>query len=75
MYNYVNGYSLLSYLESPIILLQEYVLIFLVLKYLELLNRVTIITIAGYFILLIALSTGILPKAILTFLVVSKPIP
>lgn len=33
LYNYTNSYAILNYLEYPILLLQEYVLVYFVLKY------------------------------------------
>ncbi|XP_046390223.1 solute carrier family 66 member 3 [Ischnura elegans] len=68
-YNYCNGYALLSYMEYPIIIFQEIILIFLVLKYMDLLNVVS----AGLFGLYLAIFggflSGILPAPILTLLV------
>uniref|UniRef100_A0A1L8DTV7 Solute carrier family 66 member 3 n=1 Tax=Nyssomyia neivai TaxID=330878 RepID=A0A1L8DTV7_9DIPT len=37
-YNFCKGYAIMSYLEYPVLLIQEYVLIFLVLKYQDLLH-------------------------------------
>lgn len=42
-YNFINGYSVLTYLEYPIILIQELVLIYLVLMYRRLLNKQSIL--------------------------------
>ncbi|CAK9802679.1 Solute carrier family 66 member 3 [Anthophora plagiata] len=67
-YNYTNGYSLLSYLEYPIILLQEYVLIFLVLKYLNKINTFSILVSVLYFILSISFAMQLIPKAVLMIL-------
>ncbi|XP_066595774.1 solute carrier family 66 member 3 [Prorops nasuta] len=67
-YNYTNGYSLLSYFEYPVILLQEYVLIYLALKYSKKINIFTILAAITYF-LLVASFLQILPKYILTFLI------
>ncbi|KAG8231712.1 hypothetical protein J437_LFUL018956 [Ladona fulva] len=68
-YNYCNGYALLSYMEYPIIIFQEIILIYLVLKYMDLLNAVS----AGLFGLYLAVFGGflfgIIPPQILTFLV------
>lgn len=69
-YNYTNGYSLLSYLEYPIILVQEYILIFLVLKYLSKINMWSLLGTIIYFALSSCLLLGIVPKIILTFLAV-----
>ncbi|XP_078041464.1 solute carrier family 66 member 3 [Augochlora pura] len=67
-YNYTNGYSVLSYLEYPIILLQEYILIFLVLKHLNKLNTFFIMFTGLYFITSASLALQIIPKIVLTFL-------
>ncbi|EGI60823.1 PREDICTED: PQ-loop repeat-containing protein 3 [Acromyrmex echinatior] len=67
-YNYTNGYSLLSYLEYPIILVQEYILIFLVLKYLSKINMWSFLYAMIYFTLSSCLLLGIVPKVILTLL-------
>jgi len=73
-YNYMNGYSLLSYLEYPIILVQEYILIFLVLKYLNKLNMCFLLYTIVYFTLSSCLLLEIVPKVVLTFLAVSRKI-
>jgi len=67
-YNYTNGYSLLSYLEYPIILIQEYILIFFVLKYLKKINIWSFLSAITYFALSSCLLLGIVPKIVLTFL-------
>lgn len=70
-YSYANGYSVLSYLEYPIILVQEYVLIYLVLKYLNELNSQYLYISVTYFTIFISFLLKILPKSILTILAVS----
>ncbi|XP_012529341.1 solute carrier family 66 member 3 [Monomorium pharaonis] len=67
-YNYTNGYSLLSYLEYPIILAQEYILIFLVLKYLSRINMWSFLGAVIYFAVSSCLLLGIVPKIVLTLL-------
>ncbi|XP_033223891.1 solute carrier family 66 member 3 isoform X2 [Belonocnema kinseyi] len=67
-YNFTNGYSLLSYLEYPIILVQEYILILLVLKYLNRVNSQTILISALYFITFSSFLLQIVPKPVLTIL-------
>lgn len=67
-YNYTNGYSVLSYLEYPIILVQEYVLIFFVLKYKNKLNMWSLACAVIYFQLTGCLLLKIIPKIVLTFL-------
>lgn len=70
-YNYTNGYSVLSYMEYPIILVQEYILIFLVLKYLNKINKWSLVYTIIYFVIGSCLLFEILPKIVLTFLAVS----
>lgn len=67
-YNYTNRYSLLSYLEYPIILVQEYILIYLVLKYLNKINVWSFVCAIMYFTLSSCLLLEIVPKIVLTFL-------
>ncbi|XP_076248771.1 solute carrier family 66 member 3 isoform X1 [Calliopsis andreniformis] len=67
-YNYANGYSILSYLEYPVILLQEYILIFLVLKYLNKINTFSILVTLLYFAISTCFVLQIIPKVVLTFL-------
>ncbi|XP_001603603.1 mannose-P-dolichol utilization defect 1 protein homolog [Nasonia vitripennis] len=67
-YNFTNGYSLLSYMEYPIILIQEYFLIYLVLKYLSAINTQTLLAVGFYFITCTGLLTQVIPKTVLTFL-------
>ncbi|XP_017779774.1 PREDICTED: PQ-loop repeat-containing protein 3 [Nicrophorus vespilloides] len=68
-YNYRNGYSILSYMEYPIILIQQIILILFVIYYSGYFNKYTYmgasiyISTAGGFLL------GILPREILMFLV------
>lgn len=67
-YNYTNGYAVLSYLEYPIILVQEYILIFLVLKYLNKINTWTFGCAIIYFTLSSCLLLEFVPKVVLTLL-------
>lgn len=67
-YNYTNGYSILSYMEYPIILAQEYILIFLVLKYTNRINIWSIIVSVAYFILATCFIVQVVPKVVLTIL-------
>lgn len=69
-YNYINGYSLLSYLEYPIILIQEYILIFFVLKYLKRINVWSFLGAIVYFALSSCLLLEIVPKIVLILLAV-----
>lgn len=67
-YNYTNGYSVLSYLEYPVILVQEYVLIFLVLKYSNKINTFSILLAVLYFATSACFVLQIIPKVALTIL-------
>ncbi|PBC25349.1 solute carrier family 66 member 3 [Apis cerana] len=67
-YNFTNGYSVLSYLEYPIILFQEYILIFLVLKYLNKINIFSILVSILYIVTSISLAMQLIPKFVLTIL-------
>ncbi|KAF7414231.1 hypothetical protein HZH68_002720 [Vespula germanica] len=66
-YNYVNGYSLLSYLEYPVILIQEYILIFLVLIYSKQTNIWSLLITIVYVIISICFLLEIIPRIVLTF--------
>ncbi|KAJ8737909.1 hypothetical protein PYW08_000504 [Mythimna loreyi] len=70
LYNYTNSYSIMTYMEYPIILLQVYVMFYYVLKYKKLLacSMVPIITIL-YTCTALAFVVGALPKTILSYLV------
>lgn len=70
-YNFVKGYSYLSYLEYPILLLQEYVLIYFVLKYNNLVNSRTIVYSILYLIICGLFLSQIIPPSVLTMMVVS----
>ncbi|KAF5300972.1 hypothetical protein FQR65_LT09016 [Abscondita terminalis] len=68
-YNYRNAYALLTYLEYPIIIIQELILILCVLHYK---NQLGLLTVAGaglYFAMLTAFLSGAVPREMLTFLV------
>lgn len=68
-YNYCNRYSILSYMEYPILLFQEYILIFLVLKYRRQLNANSYKIAGAYFFALSMFLTNIIPTFILAMLV------
>ncbi|XP_023719284.1 solute carrier family 66 member 3 [Cryptotermes secundus] len=67
-YNYCNSYALLSYMEYPIILVQEIVLIFLVLKYMGFLGTNSFACFGLYIAITGAFLCGLLPKTILAVL-------
>ncbi|KYM98052.1 PREDICTED: PQ-loop repeat-containing protein 3 [Cyphomyrmex costatus] len=68
-YNFANNYSLLSYLEYPIIIVQQYILIFLVLKYSHKINLWSFSCAIIYFTLSRCLLLGTIPKSVLDNLV------
>lgn len=68
-YNYCNRYSILSYMEYPILLFQEYILIYLVLKYRRQLNANSYKIAGAYFFALSMFLTNIIPTFILAMLV------
>lgn len=70
-YNYCNRYSILSYMEYPILLFQEYILIYLVLKYKGQLDSNAYKFAGAYFFALSMFLTNIIPTFILAMLVVS----
>lgn len=67
-YNYCNGYSLLSYMEYPIILVQEVILIYLVLKFKSMLNSNSFILFGVYLGVVASFCLGLIPKSILSIL-------
>ncbi|KAL1130799.1 hypothetical protein AAG570_012040 [Ranatra chinensis] len=66
-YNYVNDYSILSYLEYPIIIAQEYVLIYLVLFYEGLIGGTTMALFSVYFTVTAGLVMGVIPGTVLLY--------
>ncbi|XP_073839527.1 solute carrier family 66 member 3 [Musca autumnalis] len=68
-YNYTNRYEFLSYMEYPILLLQEYVLIYFAFKYQNLLGLRTKIVAVLYVIIAVLIYLRLFPLVILQFLV------
>lgn len=62
---------MLTYLEYPVLLIQQYILIFLVLKYKRLLTTNTYYAVGGYAIVVSLFVYNFLPKFLLAMLVVS----
>lgn len=73
-YNYTSGYDFLSYMEYPVLLLQEYALIYYAFKYQDLLGRRTQVVAILYSIVATLIYMKLFPIIILKFLVVSKPV-
>ncbi|XP_046977267.1 solute carrier family 66 member 3 [Vanessa cardui] len=70
LYNYTNQYSVMTYLEYPIILLQIYVLLYYVLKFKGYLSAPVVpLLITAYFAAVLSFVVGILPREILSYLV------
>lgn len=70
-YNYTNSYDFLSYMEYPILLLQEYALIYFAFKYQNLLGLRTQVVAVLYVIIATLIYLKLFPLVILQFLVVS----
>ncbi|XP_054732975.1 solute carrier family 66 member 3 [Anastrepha obliqua] len=68
-YNYTSGYEFLSYMEYPILLLQEYALIYYTFLYQNLLGKRTQLVTVLYTIVASLIYFKLFPLAILTFLV------
>ncbi|KAH8286956.1 hypothetical protein KR018_012290 [Drosophila ironensis] len=68
-YNYTSGYDFLSYMEYPVLLLQEYALIFYAFKYQDLLGTKTQVVAVLYAIVVTLVYLKLFPIIILTFLV------
>ncbi|XP_005176758.1 solute carrier family 66 member 3 [Musca domestica] len=68
-YNYTNRYEFLSYMEYPILLLQEYVLIYFAFKYQNLLGLRTKVVAVLYVIVAVLIYLRLFPLVILQFLV------
>ncbi|XP_058066651.1 solute carrier family 66 member 3 [Anopheles bellator] len=69
LYNYTNGYAFLSYLEYPILLVQEYVLVYFVLKYQSLLGQRAYMWSGIYCGVFVGFATGLIPSSVLMMLV------
>lgn len=75
LYNYTNGYSWLTYLEYPVLLIQEYIIIGMVVFYS---HNIQLSKFFGFILVYGLISTafayGILSKFILKLLLVSAKI-
>lgn len=72
LYNFTNHYSLMTYLEYPIILFQIFVMLYYALLYKRMVN-IYLVPLAAMVYVAIVLSfvTELLPSEILSYLVVS----
>ncbi|KAH8379172.1 hypothetical protein KR009_003395, partial [Drosophila setifemur] len=68
-YNYSSGYDFLSYMEYPVLLLQEYALIYYAFKYQDLLGMKTQVVAILYSIVVTLVYLKLFPIIILKFLV------
>ncbi|XP_055376177.1 solute carrier family 66 member 3 [Condylostylus longicornis] len=68
-YNYTNDYQFLSYMEYPVLLAQEYVLIYVVFKYKNLLEKKFYYTALAYVVYAICVYFRLMPLVILSLLV------
>lgn len=73
LYNYLSNYSMMTYLEYPIILVQVYAMLYYVLKYKGMLD-LTIVPLltATYFASIAGVLLEILPRSVVSDLVVSS---
>ncbi|XP_055629665.1 solute carrier family 66 member 3 [Toxorhynchites rutilus septentrionalis] len=69
LYNFINQYAFLSYMEYPILLIQNYVLVYVVLKYKNLLNKSACIWAGVYAAVFVCFATSIIPGSVLMMLV------
>lgn len=69
-YNYVNQYSLMSYMEYPVIIVQELILIFCFLYYSNKLDAKSFSIFGIHAIIIVCICQDILPHKILDFAVV-----
>lgn len=71
LYNFTNSYRLMNYFEYVILIVQNYILIAIVLFFRQQINRKTVIICSAYFSLIFLFSYAILPKSLLTLMIVS----
>jgi hypothetical protein len=71
LYNFTNGYRMMNYFEYIILLAQNYALIVIVLFYRKQINQKFLVTVGIYAIVATLFVLHILPKSILTLLIVS----
>lgn len=70
-YNYCSGYYFLTYLEYPLILAQQSILFYYVLKFKNLLTVETVLLSMLLYLTIFLFMTEILPKIVLNYLIVS----
>lgn len=72
LYNFTNQYRLMNYFEYIILIVQNYVLVAIVLFFRKQINTKTAIIVVAYFSFVFLFGMSILPKSILTLLIVSQ---
>lgn len=72
MYNFCFGYSLLSYLEYPLLLVQQTILLYFVLKFNQLISIEIVLFGLLLAIMVLMFMAEMLPRVILAFLIVSR---
>lgn len=70
-YNYCYGYPILMYLEYPLILIQQSILFYFVLKYKNLLVTETVLLSILVYLTMALFMIEVLPKTILEYVIVS----
>lgn len=70
-YNYCSGYYFLTYLEYPLILAQQTILFYYVLKFKNLLASETVLLSMLIYMTIVLFMTETLPKIVLDYLIVS----
>lgn len=70
-YNYCYGYPILMYLEYPLVLIQQSILFYFVLKYKNLLVTETVLLSILVYLTIALFMTEVLPKTILGYVIVS----
>lgn len=71
LYNFTNGYRLMNYLEYVVLIVQDYMLVAIVLYYRKSITQKAIGITVIYFIVVTLFGASILPKSLLTLLIVS----
>lgn len=74
LYNFTNQYRLMNYFEYIILIVQNYILVAIVLFFRKQINTKTVIIVVTYYSLVFLFGMSILPKSILTLLIVSRSI-
>lgn len=71
LYNFTNGYRWMNYFEYVILLVQDYILVAIVLFYRQEITRKTVYISLSYVGVVALFAYGIMPKNVLTLLIVS----